>query len=198
MTLANNPDLQSIARQVMLDYGFNPDFPPPVQQQLAQLKSTPPADGLRDLRNLLWSSIDNDTSKDLDQIEVAEPLPSGDVKIMVGIAYVDTDVPRDSAIDQHACSQATTVYTGVRNFSMLPEKLSTGLTSLLENQDNASIIIEFVVSADGPVKSTDLYRALVRNRAQLTYAGVGGWLENTAPAPSKVAASTDLQAQLKL
>jgi exoribonuclease-2 len=198
MTLANNPDLQSIARQVMLDYGFNPDFPPPVQQQLAQLKSTPPADGLRDLRNLLWSSIDNDTSKDLDQIEVAEPLPSGDVKIMVGIADVDTDVPRDSAIDQHACSQATTVYTGVRNFSMLPEKLSTGLTSLLENQDNASIIIEFVVSADGHVKSTDLYRALVRNRAQLTYAGVGGWLENTAPAPSKVAASTDLQAQLKL
>jgi len=196
----NRPDLQSIARQVMLDHGFQPDFPPPVQQQLAQLKPTPPTaqDGLRDLRHLLWSSIDNDTSKDLDQIEVAELLPNGDTKILIGIADVDTDVPRNTPIDQHASSQATTVYTGVRNFSMLPEALSTGLTSLLENQDNASIIIEYVVSSDGNVKSTDLYRALVRNHAQLTYSGVGAWLENTAPPPPKVAASSDLQAQLNL
>jgi len=174
----NRPDLQSIARQVMLDHGFQPDFPPPVQQQLAQLKPTPPTaqDGLRDLRHLLWSSIDNDTSKDLDQIEVAELLPNGDTKILIGIADVDTDVPRNTPIDQHASSQATTVYTGVRNFSMLPEALSTGLTSLLENQDNASIIIEYVVSSDGNVKSTDLYRALVRNHAQLTDGGGGGWL----------------------
>jgi len=195
-----HPDLQSIARQVMLDHGFNPDFPAQVQQQIAQLKSQPsaPSSNLRDLRALLWSSIDNDTSKDLDQIEVAQPLSNGDVKILIGIADVDTDVPRASAIDQHASSQATTVYTGVRNFSMLPEALSTGLTSLLENQDNAAIVIEFVVSSDGHVKSTDLYRALVHNRAQLTYSGVGGWLENTAPAPPKVAASSDLQSQLKL
>jgi len=196
----NHPDMQSIARQVMLDHGFQPDFPPPVQQQLAQLKPTQPTaqNGLRDLRHLLWSSIDNDTSKDLDQIEVAEPLPNGDTKILIGIADVDTDVPRNTPIDQHASAQGTTVYTGVRNFSMLPEALSTGLTSLLENQDNASIIIEYVVSGDGHVKSSDLYRALVRNRAQLTYSGAGGWLENTAPPPPKVAASSDLQAQLKL
>jgi len=192
------PDLQTIARRVMLEHGFQPDFPPPVQQQLAQLKPAPPADGLRDLRHLGWSSIDNDTSKDLDQVEVAEQLPNGDVRVMVGIADVDSDVPRESAIEQHASSQATTVYTGVRNFSMLPEKLSTGLTSLLENQDNAAIVIEFVVSSDGHVKSSDLYRALVRNCAQLTYSGVGPWIENTAPAPPKVAASIDLQAQLKL
>ncbi len=147
---------------------------------------------------MFWSSIDNDTSKDLDQLEVAEQLPNGDAKVLVAIADVDTDVPRDSPIDQHAASQATTVYTGVRNFSMLPEALSTGLTSLLENQDNAAIVIEFVVDGDGQVKSNDLYRALVRNKAQLTYNAVGPWLEGKSTPPSKVAASTDLQAQLKL
>jgi exoribonuclease-2 len=186
----------------MLERGFNPDFPPQVQQQVAALKSHPalpaPGSAIRDLRGLFWSSIDNDTSKDLDQLEVAEQLPNGDAKVLVAIAEVDTDVPRDSPIDQHAASQATTVYTGVRNFSMLPEALSTGLTSLLENQDNAAIVIEFVVGGDGQVKSNDLYRALVRNKAQLTYNAVGPWLEGKGAPPSKVAASTDLQAQLKL
>ena len=195
-------DLQAVARQVMLERGFNPDFPPQVQQQVAALKShlTLPAPGsaIRHLRGLFWSSVDNDTSKDLDQLEVAEQLPNGDAKVLVAIAEVDTDVPRDSPIDQHAGSQATTVYTGVRNFSMLPEALSTGLTSLLENQDKAAIIIEFVVSGDGQLKSNDLYRALVRNKAQLTYNAVGPWLEGKGAPPSKVAASTDLQAQLKL
>jgi VacB/RNase II family 3'-5' exoribonuclease len=195
-------DLQAVARQVMLANGFQPDFPPAVEQQLAVLKShspqTTPGGDVRDLRGLLWSSIDNDTSKDLDRIEVAEQAANGDVKVMVGIADVDTDVPKTSAIDEHAASQATTVYTGVRNFSMLPEMLSTGITSLLENQDNAAVIIEFVVSSDGHVNSTDLYRAVVRNKAQLTYNAVGAWLEAKAPAPPKVAASTDLQAQLKL
>jgi VacB/RNase II family 3'-5' exoribonuclease len=204
-TPSSNPhsqvDLQAIARQVMIEHGFDPDFPPQVQQELADLKSnskTSTDRDVRDLRNLLWSSIDNDTSRDLDQIEVAESLPNGDVRVLIGIADVDTDVPRASAIDQHAASQTTTVYTGVRNFSMLPEMLSTGLTSLLENQDNAAIIIEYVVSSDGHVKATDLYRALVRNRAQLTYIGVGAWLEGTAAAPPKIAASIDLQGQLKL
>src|SRR5437016_4110009 len=195
-------DLQSVAKQVMLAHGFQPDFPPAVQQQLASLQSQPPqlAPGgdLRDLRALLWSSIDNDTSKDLDQIEVAEPLTNGDVKVLVGIADVDGDVPKGSAIDQHAATQATTVYTGIRNFSMLPEALSTGITSLLENQDNAALVIEFVVTGDGHVKSSDLYRAVVRNKAQLTYNSIGPWLQGEAPASPKVAASSDLQAQLKL
>ncbi len=195
-------DLQVVARQVMLANGFDPDFPPAVEQQLTALKSPlpkiVPGRDARDLRGMLWSSIDNDTSKDLDQIEVAEQLPTGDVKVLVGIADVDAYVPKSSPIDEHAASQATTVYTGVRNFSMLPEMLSTGITSLLENQDNAAIIIEFVVSSDGHVKSTDLYPALVRNKAQLTYNAVGAWLEAQAPAPPKVAASGDLQVQLKL
>ena len=195
-------DLQAIARQVMIEHGFEPDFPPPVRQQLTTLKghapTVAPNGQVRDLRSMLWSSIDNDTSKDLDQIEVAEQLPNGDVKILVGIADVDAFVFRDTPIDIHAAKETTTVYTGVRNFSMLPEVLSTGITSLLENQDAFSIIIEFVVSPDGHVVSSDLYRGIVRNKAQLTYNAVGGWFEGTSPPPPKVAASSDLQSQLKL
>jgi exoribonuclease-2 len=189
-----------MARQVMLEHGFEPDFPPPVAQELAALKSpaVAPNGVVRDLRQLLWSSIDNDTSKDLDQIEVAEQLPNGDVKVLIGIADVDALVRKDSPIDEHAAKETTTVYTGVRNFSMLPEMLSTGITSLLENQDAYSLVTEYVVSSDGHVKSSDLYRAVVRNKAQLTYNAVGAWLEGTGAAPPKVAASTDLQTQLKL
>ncbi len=153
---------------------------------------------MRDLRDRLWSSIDNDTSRDLDQIEVAERLSSGDVKVLVGIADVDASVPKQSAIDQHAARETTTVYTGIRNFPMLPEELSTGKTSLLENQDRLSVVIEFVADGGGHVTSSDVYRALVRNRAQLQYNSVGAWLEGTAAAPPKVGASADLQAQLRL
>jgi exoribonuclease-2 len=153
---------------------------------------------VRDLRKLLWSSIDNDTSRDLDQIEVVERLPSGDVKVLVGIADLDAFIPKQSAIDQHAARETTTVYAGVRNFPMLPEELSTGKTSLLENQDRLSVVIEFVVDGGGHVKSSDVYRALVRNQAQLQYNSVGAWLEGTGVAPPKVAASADLQAQLHL
>ncbi len=153
---------------------------------------------VRDLRNLLWSSIDNDTSRDLDQIEVAERLPNGAVKIMVGIADLDAFIPKNSAIDQHAASETTTVYAGVRNFPMLPEELSTGKTSLLENQDRLSVVTEFVVNSDGHIISSNVYRALVRNQAQLQYNSVGAWLEGTATAPAKVSASADLQNQLRM
>ena len=153
---------------------------------------------MRDLRNLLWSSIDNDTSHDLDQIEVAERQSNGDVKVLVGIANVDALVPKQSAIDQHAARETTTVYAGVRNFPMLPEELSTGKTSLLENQDCLSVVVEFVVNAGGHVISSNVYRALVRNKAQLQYNSVGAWIEGSGPAPAKVAASADLQSQLRL
>jgi VacB/RNase II family 3'-5' exoribonuclease len=201
----NNPshlDLQATAKQVMERYGFEPDFPPQVPPQLAALKAHPPliaAGGdVRDMRGLLWSSIDNDTSRDLDQIEVAERLPNGEVKVMIGIADVDAFVPKQTPIDQHAARETTTVYTGIRNFPMLPEELSTGATSLLENQDMLSVVIEFVVDSVGGVKSPSVYRAVVHNKAQLQYNSVGGWLEGTAPAPPKVSGSSDLQAQLKL
>jgi VacB/RNase II family 3'-5' exoribonuclease len=195
-------DLQATAKEIMLQRGFEPDFPPEVQKQLADLKSHPPlvvpAGAVRDLRGLLWSSIDNDTSRDLDQIEVAERATNGDVKVMIGIADVDVFAPLDTPIDQHAARETTSVYAGVRVFPMLPEELSTGATSLLENQDRLSVIIEFVVDSSGNVNSTSVYRAVVRNKAQLQYNSLGAWLEGKSPAPPKVVASTELQAQLKL
>jgi exoribonuclease-2 len=194
-------DLQATAKEIMQQYGFEPDFPAPVSTQLANLGQQPqasPSRDVRDLRNLLWSSIDNDTSRDLDQIEVVEHASNGDVKVMVGIADVDAFVAKTTPIDQHAARETTTVYTGIRNFPMLPEQLSTGVTSLLENQDRLSIVVEFVVGSDGHIKSSDVYRALVRNKAQLQYNSVGTWLEGTAAPPPKVAASGELQDQLKL
>jgi len=195
-------DLQVIAKEVMQQHGFQPDFPPQVPQQLADLRAHPPqiapTGDIRDLRNLLWSSIDNDTSRDLDQIEVAAPASNGDVKVMVGIADVDSFVPKQTPIDLHAARETTTVYAGVRNFPMLPEELSTGKTSLLENQDCLSVVVEFTVDSTGIVSSPSVYRAVVRNKAQLQYNSLGAWLEGKAPAPPKVAASSDLQAQLKL
>ena len=199
---ASHFDLQAAARQTMLEHGFEPEFPAGVQQQLAQLTSQPPAivagGDVRDLRGLLWSSIDNDTSRDLDQIEVAERMTGGDAKVMIAIADVDAFVAKDSPIDQHAAKETTTVYTGVRNFSMLPEQLSTGSSSLLEGADKLSVVIEAVVSAQGQVKSGDVYRAITRNKAQLTYDAVGAWLEGKAAPPEKVAASVELQKQLRL
>ncbi len=199
--IAPQVDLQSAARQVMEEHGFQPDFPPQVNQQLSQILSNSnvhPDPAFRDLRSLLWSSIDNDTSRDLDQVEVAERLPGGGIKVLVGIADVDWLVPKTSPIDLHAAAEGTTVYTGVENFSMLPEQLSTGLTSLLENEDRRAIVIEFAVDSDGGLSAFELYPALLHNRAQLTYNAVGGWLGNGSPAPAKVAASTELQAQLRL
>jgi len=195
-------DLQAMARQVLRQNGFDPDFPPAAKQQIVQLQAHLPqisgAGGTRDLRNLLWSSIDNDTSRDLDQIEYAERLPDGSTKVLVGIADVDIYVAKNSPIDQHAAQQTCTLYTGVHNFSMIPDELSTGLTSLLEGSDKLCRVTEYVVGADGHIASSDFYSALIRNQAQLTYNAVGAWLEGRGPAPEKVAASPELQAQLKL
>ena len=201
-SITSHFDLQAAAKQIMEAHGFEPEFPPAVTEQLANLrKNAPPVTvgpDVRDLRNLLWSSIDNDTSRDLDQIEVAERVANGDIKIMIGIADVDAFAAKQTPIDEHAARETTTVYAGVRNFPMLPEELSTGTTSLLENQDRLSVVIEFVVDSGGNLKRSDLYRAVVRNKAQLQYNSVGAWLEGTAAAPPKVAASGDLQQQLKL
>jgi exoribonuclease-2 len=195
-------NLAAIARQVMQARGFQPDFPPEAQPQLAAIKAHPPqltpSDKVRDLRSLLWSSIDNDTSKDLDQIEVVERLPNGDVKVMIGIADVDAFVAKDSPIDRHAARETTSVYTGVSIFPMLPNELSTGASSLLPDVDRPAVVTEFTVSAGGVINSSNVYRAIVRNKAQLTYNAIGAWLEGTAGAPPKVAASAELQAQLKM
>ena len=193
-------DLAASAYEEMLREGFAPDFSPAIAQQVNALQSTsqaPPSNGLRDMRDLLWSSIDNDTSRDLDQIEVAEETPDG-IKVLIGIADVDADVPIGSPIDGHAAAQTTTVYTPVRTFPMLPEALSTDLTSLSPGSDRAAVVVEFVVGADGVLGPTEVYRALVRNKFQLTYEAVGPWLNGAASAPHAVDADPELTAQLKL
>lgn len=195
-------DLKAVAKRLMLENGFEPDLPPAVPQQLAELRSHPPlvapSAEIRDLRHVLWSSIDNDASRDLDQLEVADALADGAITVMIAIADVDTYVPKASAIDQYAARETTTVYAGVSVFPMLPEPLSTDATSLNEVCDRLAIVVECVVSRDGHVTSNAIYRAVVRNTAQLTYNGVGAWLEGRGPAPAKVAASPALAAQLRL
>jgi exoribonuclease-2 len=194
-------DLQATAKEIMQERGFDPDFTAACLTQVASLKNQAPVpamNGIRDMRDLLWSSIDNDTSRDLDQIEVAERGSNGDVKVMISIADIDAFVSKRTPIDEHATREATTVYTGVRNFPMLPEELSTGITSLLEKQDRLSIVIEFVVDFQGNLTSSDVYRALVRNKAQLQYNSVGAWLEGNGAPPQRVGASSELQEQLKL
>lgn len=184
----------------MIEHGFEPDYPPPVAGQLQQLREHPPqpAASARDLRGLLWSSIDNDTSRDLDQIEVVETTKEGGFRVLIGIADVDAFVPKGSPIDQHALRETTTVYTGVENFSMIPEELSTGSTSLLEDQERAAVVVEFTLDAQAQITGSDIYRARVVNRAQLAYPSVGAWLAGQAQPPAKVAASADLEKQLRL
>ena len=194
-------DLGNLARESMIEHGFEPEFPPEVQQQLDQLNANPPklapGDEIRDLRDLPWSSIDNDTSKDLDQIEVAQDL-GGNTKVMIGIADVDVFAARDTPIDLHAAKETTTVYAGVRIFPMLPEELSTGASSLLENEDRLAVVMEYVVDEKGSLASSEIYRALVRNKAQLAYSTVGPWLEGKAAPPGKIDGNGDMQQQLKL
>lgn len=189
-------DLSAAARQSMVEHGFEPDYSGEVEQQLEQLRENPPREpaAALDLRGLLWSSIDNDTSRDLDQIEYTDAASGGD-RVLVGIADVDAFVPKGSAIDEHALRETTTVYTGVRNFGMLPDELSTGKTSLLEDQERGTVVIEFTVDAEGQIAASNIYRARVRNQAQLAYKSAGAWLEG-GQAPDKVAASTKLQEQL--
>jgi exoribonuclease-2 len=182
----------------MLANGFAPDIPPAVQTEV--MKASDPggttAPDVQDLRQLPWSSIDNDSSEDLDQLEVAERLANGDARVRVAIADVDGTVARGSATDQFAALNATSVYAGVVTFPMLPERLSTKLTSLGPNDDRPSVVIEFVVTPDGTTRSHTVYRARVRNQAKLAYGNVGAWLEGNGTLPA--AATPAVQEQLRL
>ena len=194
-------DLVAAAHASMIEHGFQPEFPAGADAQLAAIQAhpeLPAAPGAQDLRSLLWSSIDNDTSKDLDQIEWAEQLSDGRIRVLVGVSDVDIRVGLGTVLDGHARSETTSVYTGVKVFPMLPAVLSEGITSLNENQDRVAHVIEFSVDQAGEVSDGKVYSAIVHNRAQLAYNGVGAWLDGSGPAPAKVAASADLAAQLKL
>ena len=184
----------------MLEAGFHPDFPPEVLREIQSLKTVTPqiSGNVRDLRSLLWSSIDNDSSRDLDQVEYVEKLPDGTTRLLVGIADVDSSVPKGSATDQHAASETTSVYTGVATFPMLPEALSTDLTSLRDAQERLSIIIELHVTDSGEVKNHTGYPAWLRNRAKLAYSSTGAWLEGRGPIPPAIAAVPGMEAQIRL
>jgi VacB/RNase II family 3'-5' exoribonuclease len=192
--------LQRIARRAMLERGLLPDFSAEALAELARIPDRPAggARPARDQRNLPWASIDNDDSRDLDQVTVAETLPGGAVKILVAIADVDALVKRGSAIDEHARQNTTSVYTGAEIFPMLPEKLSTDLTSLGFQEDRPAIVIEMRVGEEGALQGSDVYEATVRNRAKLAYNSVAAWLEGKGPLPGPAAAVEGLDANLRI
>jgi exoribonuclease-2 len=215
MSKPNPPfNLAAAAHAEMVRRGFHPDFTPAIAAQTEQISQDSPARlasetaaaSREDLRSLLWSSIDNDTSRDLDQIEWAERTLQG-IRVLVAIADVDAAVPKGTPIDVHAAAQTTSVYTPAIIFPMLPEELSTDLTSLAENEDRGAVVVEFTVNTSPTVGNCNfadivsgsrIYRALVHNRAQLAYNATSAWLDNPAAAPPKIAASAELQAQLRL
>src|SRR3989339_775110 len=161
--------LQHIARRAMIERGLLPDFSAQAIAELDRIQAVAAKDeeSKRDLRNLSWCSIDNDDSRDLDQLTVAEALPDGAAKILVAIADVDAAVKKGSALDDHANHNTTSVYTAAQIFPMLPEKLSTDLTSLNIDADRLAIVVEMVIGGDGALQRSDIYRATVRNHAKL-------------------------------
>lgn len=204
MTFSNDsPDsaiLQDIAKRAMLDRGLLPYFSAEALAELNNIQS-PAAIGdgdVRDLRSLLWSSIDNDDSRDLDQLTVAEAMPDNMLKIRVAVADVDSLVKKGSAIDEQAYHNTTSVYTPAQIFPMLPEKLSTNLTSLNPNQDRLAVVIEMVVSPDGSIKDSDIFRASVRNHAKLAYNMVAAWLDGATEMPLEVSSVKGLSENLRL
>lgn len=188
------------AERAMVDNGFEPGFSGEVAAQLNEIRSDSSREtsGTQDLRGLLWSSIDNTTSRDLDQIEWAEQLENGDIRVLVGIADVDAVVQKDTPIDRHAAKNTVTVYTESKIFPMLPEELSTDLTSLNEGQDRLAIVADMTVKENGDVPESTFFRALVTNKAKLAYEDVGPWLDGKADVPAKVAGIAGLREQIEL
>jgi ribonuclease R len=188
------------ARELMVEHGFKPAFPQPVQREVAALAAGLFAqdDGdVRDLRSLLWSSIDNRESRDLDQIEYAAMLSDGTIRVLIAIADVDALVPLGSATDAHAAQNTTSVYTGVSVFPMLPARLSFDLTSLNEHEDRLGLVVELDVNAGGAIVRSNVFRALVRNHAKLDYATIGPWLDDVAAAPAPIMNDPRLEEQLR-
>jgi exoribonuclease-2 len=191
--------LQTIARRVMLERGLLPDFSAEALTELGGIQGPATMNGgqVRDLRRLLWASIDNDDSRDLDQLTVAEAMPGDKVKVFVAVADVDSTVKSGSAIDEHARHNTTSVYTAAAIFSMLPERLSTDITSLGFAAERLAVVVEMIVAADGSVEDSSVYRACVRNQAKLAYDSVAAWLDG-GTIPKAVAAVPGLDANLRL
>lgn len=192
--------LQSIAHRAMLERDLLPDFSAAALAELDKIHSLAGMDNgqIRDKRDLLWASIDNDDSRDLDQLTVAEALPADKVKILVAIADVDSSIKDGSALNDHARQNTTSVYTVAEIFPMLPEKVSTDITSLNFNEDRLAIVIEMVVGADGTVQESNIYRAWVCNHAKLAYNNVAAWLENKGLIPEAISAVKGLAENLQM
>jgi exoribonuclease-2 len=200
--MSNAPlDLRARAHQAMLEAGFQPDFSADVLREAAALKTAPakPAGGkVQDLRSLLWSSIDNDSSRDLDQVEYVEQAADGTMRLLIGIADVDTSVAKGCAMDRRSGTETTSVYTGVATFPMLPGELSTDLTSLVQQQDRLSLVTELHILESGEVSHHDVYPAWLHNRAKLAYSSTGAWLEGRGPMPPAISATPGMEAQIRL
>ncbi len=195
--------LHSIARRVMIERGLLPDFSSEALSELKRLQSsidkpTWDAPDIRDMRNLLWASIDNDDSLDLDQLTVAEAMPDGKVRIMVAIADVDAFVGKGTSLDKHAQHNTTSVYTAAKIFPMIPDRLSTDLTSLNLNEDRLALVIEMELGADGALLDSSIYQAKVRNHAKLAYNSIAPWLEGNGIVPEAVSSVTGLAENLRL
>jgi exoribonuclease-2 len=190
--------LTEIAWQAMTERDLLPDFTDKVKGQVDQMEPVDPGNvpEARDLRHLLWCSIDNDDSRDLDQLTVAEMADGGSgdphdgapIRIWVAVADVDSLVRKDSPVDRHAKHNTTSVYTAARIFPMLPERLSTDLTSLNPDEDRLAVVVEMVVAGDGEILESDIYRAVVHNHAKLAYNAVDAWIEGHGPMPERMAA----------
>jgi len=194
-------DLKAIAWEAMKKYDFRPQFPMTVKQEMDALnEGLPPSfpRETRDLRDLLWSSIDNFDSEDLDQIEYCEPGERGEIRVRVAIADVDIFVPKNSKTDQHAVHNGTSVYLGVVTFPMLPDKLSKGISSLLPGQDRLAMVMEYTVFPNGDTEPGEIYRAIVHNKAKLVYEQVGDWLEGKGPVPDTITNTPGLKEQVML
>lgn len=196
-----NDWLDGKARQAMEHNGFDPVVSADEREQVRRIADRDliaEASDAKDLRSLLWSSIDNATSRDLDQIEWAEELPNGDIRLLVGIADVDAAIEKGSPIDVHAEQNTVTVYTESEIFPMIPEELSTDITSLNEGVDRLAVVAEMVVKENGDVPESTFYRAIVRNHAKLSYDEVGEWFDEDGPVPESIADNDELIAQVKL
>jgi exoribonuclease-2 len=200
MNRINPIDLHQIAVEAMRARGLLPAFAPQALQEAEDARQASPerSSAIRDLRHLTWFSIDNDDTRDLDQLSVAEPLAAGSTRLLVAVADVDTKVAPGGAVDHHAGTNTTSVYTAAGVFPMLPEVLSNDLTSLHEDQERLAVVVDMQVEADGTVSASSVYRALVLNRAKLTYDGVSAWLDGTAPPPPQIDRVPGLEAQVRL
>ena len=199
-TVGQRALLLRVARAAMIARGLEPDFPAAALAEAQRLAGPggPYGAEMKDLRALPWCSIDNDDSRDLDQLTVAAALPGGGTRVLVAVADVSASVAPDSALDAHAGTNTTSVYTPPQIFPMLPERLSTDLTSLGQDADRPAIVIETVVDGAGANDTSDVYRAVVRNRAKLAYSSVGAWLEDKGGMPAPMGAVPGLADNLKL